>query len=60
MGHSLNITPDILINNASIACDSLFYKMKYEDWHRVINVNLLSPFNLTQPVFKMMKKAMVG
>jgi acetoacetyl-CoA reductase len=51
----LNITPDILINNAGVARDSMFHKMKYEDWYHVINVNLLSLFNLTQPVFNMMK-----
>ncbi|KPN77491.1 3-ketoacyl-ACP reductase [Shewanella sp. Sh95] len=51
----LNIKPDILINNAGIVRDSMFHKMKYEDWYHVINVNLLSLFNLTQPVFNMMK-----
>lgn len=56
----LDITPNILINNAGVVRDSIFYKMKYEDWHHVINVNLLSLFNLTQPVFNMMKNQGYG
>lgn len=51
----LNLSPDILINNAGIALDCMFHKMTYDDWFKVLNVNLLSLFNLTQPVFTLMK-----
>jgi 3-oxoacyl-[acyl-carrier protein] reductase len=35
---------DILVNNAGITKDTLFIRMKEEDWNSVINVNLNGTF----------------
>lgn len=45
---------DFLINNAGIADSSPFIQMSSKQWERVIKVNLLSLFYLTQPVIKFM------
>ncbi|BDM64040.1 beta-ketoacyl-ACP reductase [Shewanella sp. NFH-SH190041] len=45
---------DILINNAGITRDCAFKKMSAEQWHQVINTNLNSLFNVTQPLFAAM------
>lgn len=37
---------DILINNAGITKDNIFYRMSYEDWDQVINTNLTGAYNL--------------
>ena len=37
---------EILINNAGIARDSMFHRMKPEQWVAVINTNLNSLFNM--------------
>nr|WKK54383.1 3-oxo-acyl-APC-reductase [Aeromonas popoffii] len=57
---SLELLPDILINNAGVVNDSMFHKMEYSDWYQVINVNLLSLFNLTQPIFSAMRNKNYG
>lgn len=50
-------TPDILVNNAGLTRDTLFIRMKDEDWNEVINANLTGTFKITQlAVKKMMKK----
>lgn len=36
---------DIIVNNAGITRDRTFKKLKEEDWHEVINVNLNSVYN---------------
>ena len=41
---------DVLINNAGILKNSLFHKMKHEDWFDVINTNLMSIYNITNPI----------
>lgn len=41
-------TIDILINNAGINIDKLFFKMDPETWNRVIHVNLNGVFNCTR------------
>ncbi len=41
-------TIDILINNAGINRDSLFFKMEKEDWDKVLSVNLDGVFNTTK------------
>lgn len=51
----MELTPGILVNNAGVVNDSMFHKMEYSDWYQVINVNLLSLFNLTQPIFSAMR-----
>lgn len=45
---------DLLINNAGIADSSPFLEMSPKQWERVIKVNLLSLFYLTQPIIKFM------
>ncbi len=54
------LIPDILVNNAGVVNYSMFHKMEYSDWYQVINVNLLSLFNLTQPVFSAMRNKNYG
>ncbi|MCO4198564.1 3-oxoacyl-ACP reductase [Aeromonas hydrophila] len=57
---SLDLAPDVLVNNAGVVNDSMFHKMEYSDWYQVINVNLLSLFNLTQPIFSAMRNKNYG
>ncbi|MCF2857941.1 SDR family oxidoreductase [Pseudoalteromonas sp. SMS1] len=42
---------DVLVNNAGITRDSSFKKMNAQQWHDVIDTNLNSMFNMTQPLF---------
>jgi acetoacetyl-CoA reductase len=42
---------DILVNNAGITKDAMFHKMTAEQWNAVINTNLSSLFNMTQPIW---------
>lgn len=35
---------DVLVNNAGITSDAFFEKMTYEQWHRVIDINLNGTF----------------
>jgi acetoacetyl-CoA reductase len=42
---------DILVNNAGITKDAMFHKMSPEQWHAVINTNLNSLFNMTNPIW---------
>ncbi|MCM0582382.1 3-oxoacyl-ACP reductase FabG [Weissella diestrammenae] len=50
---------DILINNAGMTNDKPA-TMRSEDFAQVINVNLNGTFNVTQPVFKQMRKKKQG
>ncbi|MFC3033407.1 SDR family oxidoreductase [Pseudoalteromonas fenneropenaei] len=45
---------DILVNNAGITRDSTFKKMTAAQWREVIDTNLNSLFNMTQPLFAAM------
>lgn len=45
---------DVLVNNAGITSDAFFHKMSYEQWSSVIDNNLKSIFNITQPVYQHM------
>jgi acetoacetyl-CoA reductase len=45
---------DVLVNNAGITSDAMFKKMTYEDWSTVIDTNLKSIFNVTNPIYKTM------
>ncbi|GMB10117.1 3-oxoacyl-[acyl-carrier-protein] reductase /acetoacetyl-CoA reductase [Thermolongibacillus altinsuensis] len=38
---------DILVNNAGITRDRTFKKLSEEDWHKVIDINLNSVYNMT-------------
>ncbi|MEC6798741.1 SDR family oxidoreductase [Photobacterium sp. S4TG1] len=45
---------DVLVNNAGITKDTMFKRMTAEQWNDVINTNLNSLFNVTQPLFDSM------
>ncbi len=47
-------TIDVVVNNAGITRDGVFKKMTAQAWNDVININLNSLFNVTQPVFSAM------
>ena len=51
---------DLLINNAGITKDGLIMRMKSEDWHNVLNVNLSGMFYATKAVTKPMFKQRSG
>ena len=46
---------EILVNNAGITRDTMFHRMKPEQWSQVINTNLNSLFNMTRPVWEGMR-----
>jgi acetoacetyl-CoA reductase len=46
---------DILVNNAGITKDGMFHKMTPDQWNAVINTNLNSLFNMTQPLWNGMR-----
>jgi acetoacetyl-CoA reductase len=46
---------DILVNNAGITKDAMFHKMTPEMWNAVINTNLNSLFNMTNPIWSGMR-----
>ncbi|BAU22894.1 3-oxoacyl-ACP synthase [Caldimicrobium thiodismutans] len=50
----------ILVNNAGITRDTLFIRMKEEDWDAVLKTNLFSAFYVTQAVLPMMLKTRWG
>lgn len=50
----------ILVNNAGITKDTLFLRMKEEDWDDVIDTNLKSVFLLTKAIIRGMTKARFG
>lgn len=45
---------DVIVNNAGITRDGQFKKMSANNWNDVINTNLNSIFNVTQPLFAAM------
>ena len=47
---------DILINNAGTNVDNLSLRMKEEEWKKVIDINLTSPFLLTKHAIKKIVK----
>ena len=51
---------DILVNNAGITKDTLFLRMKAEDWERVLAVNLNGAFHCTKAVLQGMLKRRYG
>ncbi|MEN3034495.1 MAG: 3-oxoacyl-[acyl-carrier-protein] reductase [Aquificaceae bacterium] len=52
--------PDILVNNAGITRDTLMLRMSFEDWKKVIDVNLNGTFLITSAVIKSMLKRRWG
>ena len=53
-------TIDVLVNNAGITRDAPLHKMDAEKWHKVINVNLNSVFNMTSLVINKMRENNFG
>ena len=51
---------EVLVNNAGITRDSMFHKMKLEQWLDVINTNLVSVFNMCRPVIEGMRERKFG
>lgn len=51
---------DVLVNNAGITEDTLFIRMKEEEWQSVIDTNLNAIFYLTQPIVRAMSKQKSG
>ena len=51
---------DVLINNAGITRDTLFLRMKDEDWDAVIDTNLNGVYNVTRAVVPLMVKKRKG
>ena len=51
---------DILINNAGITKDAQFFKMKHEDFYKVIEVNLYGTFNMCKAVVPNMMENRYG
>lgn len=51
---------DIIVNNAGITRDSMFHRMKPEDWTAVINTNLNSLFNMCRPAIEGMRSRKFG
>ena len=51
---------EILVNNAGITRDTMFHRMKPEQWSQVINTNLNSLFNMTRPVWEGMRERKFG
>lgn len=51
---------DVLVNNAGITRDGLFMRMSEENWVNVINTNLNSVYNVSNPIAKAMIKQRSG
>ena len=51
---------EVLVNNAGITRDSMFHRMKPEQWGAVINTNLNSLFNMCRPVIDGMRERKFG
>src|SRR5262249_18448403 len=51
---------DIVVNNAGITRDTMFHRMKPDQWSAVINTNLSSLFNMCRPVIEGMRERKFG
>ncbi len=51
---------EVLVNNAGITRDAMFHKMTAAQWNEVVNTNLNSLFNMTQPVWGGMRDRNFG
>src|ERR1700760_3468946 len=51
---------EVLVNNAGITRDSMFHRMKPEQWVAVLNTNLISLFNMCRPVIEGMRERKFG
>lgn len=48
---------DVLVNNAGVVKDSLFASMGFEDFSRVVDINLFSMFRLTKEALMLLRSA---
>ncbi len=53
-------TIDLLINNAGVSINAMSWKLKFEDWSKVLDVNLTGPFLCTKHVLPVMKENKFG
>ncbi|OGV32921.1 MAG: 3-oxoacyl-[acyl-carrier-protein] reductase [Legionellales bacterium RIFCSPHIGHO2_12_FULL_35_11] len=53
-------SPQILVNNAGVACDNLLLRMDDEEWLKVIDTNLSSIYRLSKASIKPMFRARWG
>src|SRR6201991_1278302 len=51
---------EVLVNNAGITRDTMFHRMKPEQWTAVVNTNLNSLFNMCRPVIEGMRERKFG
>jgi acetoacetyl-CoA reductase len=51
---------DVVVNNAGITRDTMFHRMKPEQWTAVIDTNLGSLFNMCRPVIEGMRARKFG
>src|ERR1700757_5263443 len=51
---------EVLVNNAGITRDTMFHRMKPDQWSAVINTNLNSLFNMCRPVIEGMRERNFG
>src|SRR5215510_16004152 len=51
---------EVLVNNAGITRDTMFHRMKPEQWTAVINTNLGSLFNMCRPLIEGMRDRKFG
>jgi acetoacetyl-CoA reductase len=51
---------EVLVNNAGITRDTMFHRMKPEQWTDVINTNLNSVFNMCRPLIEGMRERKFG
>ena len=51
---------DVLVNNAGITRDGLVFRMKLEDWEKVLTINLTSAFLISRHVAMAMAKQRSG
>ena len=55
-----NLELDVLVNNAGIIKDKLFFFMEDEEWDEVIDTNLSGPYHIIKTVTKNMIRAKSG
>ncbi len=51
---------EVLVNNAGITSDAMLHKMGEDSWHRVIETNLTSCFNMCKAVINQMRENNFG
>jgi acetoacetyl-CoA reductase len=51
---------DVLVNNAGITRDTMFHRMKPEQWTAVVDTNLNSLFNMCRPLIEGMRARKFG